>query len=44
MCLNPLGRLITSLMLFAFLIILIEDWIAINIYGVIKRWRIKKKK
>ena len=44
MHLNPLGRLITSLTLFAFLIILIEDWITINIRGVIKRWRIKNKK
>lgn len=41
---NPLGRLITSLILFAFLVVLIEDWIVINICGAIKRWRIKKKK
>lgn len=44
MSLNPLGRLIISLTLFAFLIILIEDWITINIRGAIKRWRIKNKK
>jgi hypothetical protein len=44
MCANPLGRLITSLIFFVFLIVLIEDWIVINICGDIKRWRIKKKK
>ena len=44
MYMNPLGRLITSLILFAFLVVLIEDWITINIRGAIKRWRIKNKK
>ena len=41
MFLNPLARLIVSLILFLLLIMLIEDWITINMRGIIKRWRNK---
>jgi uncharacterized membrane protein len=41
MFLNPLARLVSSIMLFLILIILLEDWIVINIRGCIKRWRDK---
>jgi hypothetical protein len=44
MFINPLGRLIISLIFFLFLIILLEDWITINIRGIIKRWRDNKRK
>ena len=41
MFLNPLARLVSSIMLFLILIILLEDWITINISSYIKRWRDK---
>jgi hypothetical protein len=41
MFLNPLARLVSSIMLFLVLIVLLEDWISINIRGCIKHWRDK---
>lgn len=41
MFLNPLARLVSSIMLFLVLIILLEDWIIINIREHIERWRDK---
>ena len=41
MFLNPLARLVSSIMLFLILIILLEDWIVINIREHIERWRDK---
>ena len=43
MFLNPLARLVSSTMLFLVLIVLLEEYIIINIRGLIKCKREEKK-
>jgi hypothetical protein len=44
MFLNPLARLVSSIMLFLVLIVLLEEYITINTRGLIKRKREEKNK
>ena len=39
---NPFARLIMSLLLFLFLIILLEEWITIKIRGFVNRKRVER--
>ncbi len=43
MFLNPLARLVSSIMLFLVLFILLEEYLTIEVRGLIARWKDKKR-